>query len=183
MNVIMISGSRNPQGQTARAAGAILEGAESGGASVESVFLPTLVIKRCRQCKDDGWGTCREQGHCVIRDGFATTVDALRAADAVVFATPVYFSDLSESLKTFLDRLRRTCMHEDGLVGLEGKPTVGVCVAGGGGGGAPECCVNLGKVLSTCRFDVLDLIPVRRQNLEAKLSGLRASGQWLASRD
>ena len=28
-------------------------------------------------------------------------------ADLVIFATPVYFHDLSESMKAFLDRLRR----------------------------------------------------------------------------
>ena len=86
-----------------------------------------------------------------------------------MFTTPVYYSDLSESLRAFLDRLRRTCTHKDGKVGIENKPVIGVCVAGGGGGGAPACCVSLEKVLSTCGFSVVDMVPVRRQNLEAKM--------------
>jgi multimeric flavodoxin WrbA len=98
-----------------------------------------------------------------------------------VFATPVYFSDLSESLRAFLDRLRRTCIHQEaGRRGLAGKPAVGICVAGGGGGGAPACAVSLEKVLATCRFDVVDMVPARRQNLDMKLGVLRATGQWLA---
>ena len=103
-----------------------------------------------------------------------------RGADRVVFATPVYYSDLSESLRAFLDRLRRTCTHIDGKAGIENKPVIGVCVAGGGGGGAPACCVSLEKVLSTCGFSVTDVVPVRRQNLEAKMAMLERTGAELA---
>ena len=105
----------------------------------------------------------------------------LKAADAVLFATPVYYADLSESMKACTDRLRRTCMHETGRADIAGKPAVGVCVAGGGGGGAPACCVNLEKVLARMGLDVVDVIPVRRQNLEAKLPRLRLAGEWLAT--
>ena len=180
MKVLMISGSRNPKGQTARAADALLEGATSAGAEAERVFLPRLKIERCRQCQDDGWGVCRSEGRCCIEDDFASIVQKVRSADAVVFANPVYFGDLSESLRAFLDRLRRTCMHEKGRAGIEGKRAVGVCVAGGGGGGAPACCVSMEKILTVCRVDIVDMISVRRQNLDAKLPRLRMAGTWMA---
>jgi len=179
MTVLMISGSRNPNGQTARAADAILAGAEKGGAAVEHVFLPTLKIERCRQCDDDGWGLCRREGRCVIDDDFAGLAEKIMAADAIIAATPVYYSDLSESLRAFLDRLRRTCKQETSPFSLAGKTVIGLCVAGGGGYGAPACCVSLEKVLSTCGLDVVDMIPVRRQNLESKLERLKLAGQWL----
>jgi hypothetical protein len=35
--------------------------------------------------------------------------------------------------------------------------------------------------MSTCGFDVLDVIPVRRQNLEAKTRALELAGRALAS--
>jgi len=54
-------------------------------------------------------------------------------------------------------------------------------VAGGGGGGAPECALILEKVLSRCGFDVVDMVPARRQNLEMKTEVLRMTGQWLAT--
>ena len=147
----------------------MVKGLEGRGAQVETIFLPPLHIERCRQCADNGWGLCRNEGRCVITDDFAAIADKVRTADAAVFTTPVYYSDLSESLRAFLDRLRRTCTHKDGKVGIENKPVIGVCVAGGGGGGAPACCVSLEKVLSTCGFSVVDMVPVRRQNLEAKM--------------
>jgi len=181
MNIVMISGSRNPAGQTATAANGMLEGAGKAGADVESIFLPAVEVERCRQCDDNGWGLCRKEGRCVIEDGLAGIVDKISDADAVVFATPVYFSDLSESLRAFLDRLRRICTHEQGRIGVRGKPAIGICVAGGGGGGAPACCVSLEKVLATSGFDVVDMFPVRRQNLEAKLPRLEQAGEWLAA--
>lgn len=132
MKMLMISGSRNPAGQTARAADAMLQGAVSAGGEAERVFLPTLTIERCRQCDERGWGICRKEGRCTIDDDdFARIVQKIRAADAVVFATPVYFGDQSESMRAFTDRLRRTCRHEAGRMGIEGKPSIGLCVAGG----------------------------------------------------
>ena len=181
MKTMVISSSRNPQGQTARAADAILKGVTAAGGYVERVYLPTLNIERCRQCDDDGWGDCRRVGQCVIDDHFDALVAQIREADTVVFATPVYFSDLSESLRAFTDRLRRTCRHEAGSISIKGKAAIGLCVAGGGDGGAPICCVSLEKVLTNCGFDVLDMMPARHQNLEAKLPRLRLVGQWLAA--
>ena len=181
MQMIMLMGSRNPVGQTARAADAFLQGAASRGSQVEQLFLPQMKIERCRQCRNDGWGKCRTEGRCVIKDDFATVAAKIRHANAVVFATPVYFYDLSESLRSFLDRLRRTCVHKSGRGGIVGKRAIGICVAGGGGSGALACAVNLEKILTRCGFDVLDMIPVRRQNLEMKLRVLRMTGEWLAT--
>ena len=181
MKTILICGSRNRSGQTARAADAVLKGLAKAGGPAERVFLPALNIERCRQCDDSGWGLCRKEGRCVIEDDLGGLVEKIRQADTVVFATPVYYSDLSESLRAFTDRLRRICTHEAGRASIKGKRAMGVCVAGGGGGGAPGCCASLDKVLSTCGFDVVDTIPVRRQNLQAKLNELELVGQWLGN--
>jgi len=180
MKFVAIIGSRNPKGQTARAVGAFVNGVKSVGGECEQMFLPQMKIERCRQCDENGWGICRSQGKCVIEDDFATLVDKIKNADAVLFATPVYFGDLSESIRAFLDRLRRTCMHESGKQNIAGKRAVGICVAGGGGGGSFTCSVSLERVISTCGFDLFDIIPVRRQNLEMKTTILEATGKWIA---
>jgi multimeric flavodoxin WrbA len=180
MKYIVLSGSRNPQGQTARAIQALVKGMESLGASGETYYLPTMKIEHCHQCEDNGWGGCRKEGRCGLEDDLAMLVEGIRAADLAVFATPVYFGDLSESMRAVTDRLRRTCMHDAGKAGITNKRAVGLCVAGGGGGGGPSCATSLDKVLRTCGFDLLDAIPLRRQNLEAKLPILEATGRWLA---
>ena len=83
-------------------------------------------------------------------------------------------------MKSFLDRLRRVSRHEDGRAGLTDKVAVGICVAGGGGGGGPSCAVSLEKVLRTTGFDLVDIVPARRQNLDLKCDVLRLTGRWVA---
>jgi len=180
MNILTISGSRNPQGKTAAMVEALLRGARNEGAACECVFLPSLAIERCRQCDENGWGDCRSAGRCVIEDDFAELVEKIRLAEAVAFATPVYFGDLSESMRAFLDRLRRISRHDSAKPGIAGKPAVAVCVAGGGGGGAPFCCESIQKTLSTTGFDVLDVVLARRQNMDLKEKTLALTGAWLA---
>lgn len=182
MKTLVLVGSRNERGQTATAAAALAEGLLESGASVETLFLPRLNIERCRQCDDDGWGICRSEGRCIIEDDLDDILSKGAEADLLVFATPVYFSDMSESLRAFLDRLRRV-LCSPGRNDLRGKRAIGICVAGGGGGGAPECAAHLDLVLRSCGFDVVDVVPVRRQNLEIKVRSLRIAGACFGSSD
>ena len=144
-------------------------------------------IELCRQCNDDGWGICREDNECIIEDDFASIADKIGKADAVVFANPVYFGDLSESMKAFLDRFRRirAKVVPRPLTGPfnndDGDLAMGICYAGGSGNGTASCCLNLERILQTCGFDVVDMIPVRRQNLEAKTRIVELTGEWLAT--
>jgi len=183
MNIVAIIGSRSRRGQTARAAEALCMGAAGAGAKWDSVFLPELDMRRCKQCDADGWGRCMRKGLCVMEeDRFASVTERLREADAAIIATPVYFSDLSESLRAYLDRLRRICSHPEARADrLADKPVIGVCVAGGSGGGACRCTVALERVLLDCGLDVVDMIPARRQNLAAKLPLLKGVGRWLTT--
>ena len=181
MKVLCLLGSRNPDGQTASAAQAILNGVTEQGHETELVILTEKHLERCRQCDNNGWGLCREEGRCVIEDDLAYLTAKIRNADAVIFATPVYFGDLSESMRAFLDRLRRTFRHSNDKSKINGKPAVGICVAGGGGGGAPNCTVSLKAVLQHCGFDVVDMVPARRQNLSMKLDILPLVGAWLVN--
>ena len=180
MKVFAVLGSRNPEGLTARAADAFLEGMKAQGYETDCVFLPQVKIERCRQCNDDGWGICRTEGKCIIEDDFAGIVEKIRDSTAALFATPVYFHELSESLDAFFQRFRRICVNENGKIGIAGKAAVGISLAGGGGGGAPECAAVLEKMVLKCGFDVVDMIPVRRQNLDMKLQIIRSTGEWLA---
>jgi len=178
--IVIFEGGRDRNGRTARASDAFCQGAASADAEIEKIFLPELKIERCRQCDQVGWGTCRSSGTCVIEDDLAGLIGKIRGSAGVVFATPVYYGDLSESLKAFLDRLRRTTFNEDGKKTVAAKPAVGICVAGGGGGGAPQCAVHMEKTLNNIGLNVLDMIPARRQNLELKLEVCKLSGRWFA---
>ena len=178
MKALAISGGRNPQGQTARATGAVLDGYLQGGGQVEQVFLPAMTIEHCRQCGNDGWGTCRTQNMCCITsDDFADLVEKMSGINTLILATPVYYADLSESMKAFTDRLRRISAGRKRFPNIA---CVGLCVAGGGGGGAIACCEKLERTAHHCDMNVVDMIAVRRQNLDAKIESLKLVGQWLA---
>jgi len=181
MKVLAVIGSRNQQGKTAALTQALLDGLEEKGAATEKTFLTSLHLEVCRQCEEDGWGICRSESRCIIEDDFDSVVKNIDGADAVIFSTPVYFGDLSESMKTFTDRLRRCTAQIISRTNTNKnfKPVIGICYAGGGGGGAEPCCVSLKKVLAQCGFEVIDMLPARRQNLPIKLKTLKSIGEWL----
>jgi multimeric flavodoxin WrbA len=107
LKTLVIMGSRNKEGKTAAAAQAVVRGVEDAGGETETIFLPALKIQLCQQCEQDGWGKCRREGICILKDDFDAVVEKVRASDVVVFANPVYFGDLCESMTAFLGRYRR----------------------------------------------------------------------------
>lgn len=182
MNVLIIDASARSDGLTARMSQAAGAGACEAGAEVEQMFLHDLQVERCRMCDPDGWGDCRRTGSCVIDDDFAGLVDKLRRVDRFVFATPVYFGDLSESAKALTDRLRRISICPETKGFLDNLPTLCIAVAGGGGGGTASCMAALEKVLSTPGCFVVDLVPVARRNEWYKTEVLRVGARALAGR-
>ena len=190
MQFLVISGSRNREGQTARAIHSICKGADNGGAVIEVIFLPELKLERCRQCDPDGNGLCTREGYCIIQDDFPDILEKMKAADLIVFASPVYFHDLTESMKSFLDRYRRVRFHRviarGGLrapSGGSGTPVAVYCYAGGmSGDGGVSCAANMNGILQMCGFDVVDIFLARRQNLEMKMPMLEKTGEWLATK-
>jgi len=187
MKVLILSGSRNREGQTARIIKAIQKGLAAGKAESDVIFLVEKNIERCRMCDPDGWGLCRRESRCIIEDDCPGIIAQVKAADALVFANPVYFSDLSESMRSFLDRYRRTLFKPGqapppGFGRSGGTPVIGICYAGGSGNGTASASFNLERILQSCGLDVIDMINVRRQNIEPKMPQMEIVGKWLASR-
>jgi len=180
MQSLILIGSRNSNGQTASATNAFIEGQKEEKCKTEKIFLTEKNLQYCRQCNEDGWGKCKVEGYCIIKDDFSDIAEKIYKSESVIFSTPVYFGDLSECMKAFLDRFRRTVMYKTNKDKLNNKPCLGICVAGGRGGGSLSCALNLEKILLTCGFDVIDMIPVRRQNLKEKLTILKSTGKWFS---
>jgi len=78
---------------------AFCRGAENAGHRVTSVSLKKKDIRFCTGCF-----ACHEFGHCVIKDDVAALLALLHDADVVVFATPIYYYEMSGQMKVFLDR-------------------------------------------------------------------------------
>ncbi len=180
MRVLAIDCSARRDGLTARMSQAACEGARQAGAEVDRISLADLKLDHCRMCDPDGWGNCRRYGRCIIPDDFNTLVDRLATADRFVFATPVYFGDLSESAKAFTDRLRRISRFPNRQKFLRNLPTLTIAVAGGGGGGIPTCLMNIEKALTVPGCFILDMVGVARRNAQYKCETLHLAGKALA---
>jgi multimeric flavodoxin WrbA len=178
MKIIAIQSSPNTDGLTAKTAKMVLRGAESEGATVELVNLNETIIKPCISC-DGGWGKCRREGICIIDDEFQSLRDKIHAADATVFAIPVYWGDLSESAKLFLDRLRR-CEVKGEFKTLNGKIALGIASAGGSGNGCVKALLHLEDYIRRVGFTVFDLVTVTQASKEHKLEMLEKAGHRLA---
>ncbi|MGD0803975.1 MAG: flavodoxin family protein [Candidatus Bathyarchaeia archaeon] len=178
MKILAIQSSSNVDGLTAKTAKAIISGAEAEGATVELINLNELIIKPCLAC-DGGWGQCRRDGRCIQDDEFQALRDKIHAADATIFATPVYWGDLSESAKIFLDRLRR-CEVNGEFKNLNGKIAVGIASAGGTGNGCVKCLLHLEDYIRRVGFTVFDLITITQVSREHKLEMLEKAGHRLA---
>ena len=177
MNCIAIQTSPNKSGLTASLAQAVLNGVQESGSSTELIHLNHCNIKSCIAC-DTGWGQCREIGTCILEDDFEALRQKVVEADALVFATPVYFGGLSESAIRFLDRLRR-CERATGFTTFSDKKVIGITSAGGSGRGAVRALYHLEDYLRRFGLEILDLVSVTMFSKDHKLPMLKAAGQQL----
>lgn len=175
MKLLAIQTSPNVDGFTAETAKRVMKGAESKGHTVELIHLNVEVIKKCKAC-DGGWGQCRREGTCILEDDFKKIMSKILEADALVFTTPVYWHDLSESAKTFLDRMRRVETHH-GFKRYTEKPYLGIACAGGSGNGASRALYLLEAYLKRVGFKNFDLVTMTQANRAHKLPMLEEAGK------
>jgi multimeric flavodoxin WrbA len=100
-NVMIVVGSPRKRGNSSTLAKQVASGAKDAGAAVELVFLHGMDIKPCSACE----GCRKKRGiDCVIRDDMRTLYPTMRAADAIVIASPIYWFTVSSQTKLFMDR-------------------------------------------------------------------------------
>jgi multimeric flavodoxin WrbA len=93
-------GSPRRDGNSAALAGHFLRHVQELGAETLSFTLNDLSIRGCQACE-----ACKtDLDGCVLQDGLGEVLDAVFHADLIVFASPVYYGDVSAQLKTFIDR-------------------------------------------------------------------------------
>jgi multimeric flavodoxin WrbA len=100
--VLVVSSSPRRDGNSFLLAAAAADGARDAGHDVHLVHLDdhmTHVLRDCRRCRD-------ADGRCTIDDGYERLLrERVLSAEAIVFATPVYWYGVSGQLKTFFDRM------------------------------------------------------------------------------
>ena len=99
-HVLILSASLRAGSNSETLANAFADGARAAGHIVELVSLRGKNIAFCRGCL-----ACQTLGRCVIDDDAVTITDKMQHADVIVFATPIYYYEMSGQLKTLLDRV------------------------------------------------------------------------------
>ena len=98
--VLIVSASPRKNSNSEALALSFAEGARAAGHEVEFVSLRGKTVSFCRGCF-----VCQEKLRCVIRDDADEICQKALNADVLVFATPIYYYEMSGQLKTLLDRL------------------------------------------------------------------------------
>ena len=76
------------------------KGALEAGHNVEYISLKGKDIQFCIGCL-----SCQAKKSCVLKDDVAGIMEKVMEAETIVFATPIYYYEMSGQMKTLLDRL------------------------------------------------------------------------------
>ncbi|MHC1694021.1 MAG: flavodoxin family protein [Eubacteriales bacterium] len=178
MKICILSSTPKNDGLCRSAINAARTGAVDGGAQVDVIELCNTSIARCQVC-NDGWGPCRDEHRCVYgSDGFDEATALIEASDAVIIASPVYWGETSEALKSFMDRFRRCEFGPNGI--LRNKQVLLIAVPGGSGNGLLSCLEQMDRFCRHTGAAIFDYIGVNRWNNDYKLSAIKAAAYVLA---
>jgi multimeric flavodoxin WrbA len=134
--ITVVNGSPRRAGNTSILVERLCAGAHDGSATVDVFRLNDLAIRPCQAC-----GVCGQsaEADCVIDDDMQPIYDAVRAADALVIASPIYWWSVSAQTKLFVDRC-------EALGGPEGSilrdKKIGVVLVYGGKDAVSSGAVN-----------------------------------------
>ncbi|MCX5860181.1 MAG: flavodoxin family protein [Proteobacteria bacterium] len=112
--VVGIYGSPRPGGNSDALLDAALEGARSGGARVDGIYVRDLKMEGCREC-----GKCDRTGKCVVKDEMQKVYPLLLKASAVFLGSPVFFYGFPAGLKALIDRAQALWVRKNLARGRE----------------------------------------------------------------
>ena len=105
-NILVVQGGGRINGNTSQLADSFIQGAKEAGHTVEKISLNKNEVKGCIGCN-----ACRYGKPCVQKDNFNELVPKIKAADLIVFASPLLFWTLSSKIKAFIERFY--CIAEE----------------------------------------------------------------------
>ncbi|MBQ7607535.1 MAG: flavodoxin family protein [Desulfovibrionaceae bacterium] len=107
MKIVAVNGSPRKKGNTATILQHVLDGAKQANDQVETqlVHLYTYQYTGCKSCFACKLKNGKSYGKCALKDDITPILEELPNADAIVFGSPIYFSELTGMMRCFLERL------------------------------------------------------------------------------
>jgi multimeric flavodoxin WrbA len=100
MKIVCLLASPRPKGNSTTIANRFLEKAQHLGGEIQRFSLNKLYYRGCQGCM-----VCKTKiDKCVLEDDLSVVLEAVRGADTLVIASPVYWYDINAQLKAFIDR-------------------------------------------------------------------------------
>ena len=100
MKIVCVKGSPRLNGNSATIADYFLKHAQEKGGEIQAFALNKLKYSGCQACM-----ACKtKQDKCAVNDELTEVLDAIRETDILLIATPIYFSEVTGQVKTFIDR-------------------------------------------------------------------------------
>lgn len=102
MKVIAVNGSPHKEGNTYHAIRVVADELEKEGIEVEIMHVGNKAVRGCTAC-----GMCRKNadGKCIFDDQVNEAIQKMKEADGLLIGSPVYYSGIAGTMKSFLDRL------------------------------------------------------------------------------
>lgn len=97
--ILVLSTGPRIGGNSETLADVFIKGAEEAGHETKKICLYDKKIEFCKGCLG-----CQTTGKCILRDDAERIIAQMKAMDVLVFATPIYFYEMSGQMKTLLDR-------------------------------------------------------------------------------
>lgn len=99
MKILVITGSPRKNGNSNTLADYFIKGAKDSGHNVVRFDSAFKNVHPCIACNK-----CGMNGQCVFKDDFEFVRNDIVDADAVIFATPMYYFGISARIKAVIDR-------------------------------------------------------------------------------
>lgn len=98
--VLVITGSPRQHGNSNTLAEQFMRGAQEAGHEVSRFDAGLSTVRGCTACNH-----CHMNGPCILDDDdFGSVRERIVAADAILFASPVYYYHISMQIKAVMDR-------------------------------------------------------------------------------
>lgn len=98
-NVLIISTSIRAGSNSEKLAHEFEKGAKEAGNAVKFISLKDKNIAFCKGCL-----ACQKLHRCVIEDDANAIADQICVSDVIVWASPIYYYEMSGQMKTLIDR-------------------------------------------------------------------------------
>jgi multimeric flavodoxin WrbA len=145
LKIIAFNGSPRPGGNTELLMNEAMKPLRDAGHDLRVFKLNTMNIKPCQDC-----GGCVTTGICIQKDEMQEVFDAIREADRIILASPIFFFGLSAQAKAMIDRCQafwceKYLLKKDIPMGPHGRKGLLLLVGGMKKETGKECSAGTAK--------------------------------------